>query len=118
MLHNLITNACLKIISTKSHLSLSPLFSPQNPNQLYKNKAKDFDFFEEVKKKRRNKMGLATMIWDLVPFAAMILVECTQVGVSTISKAAMRKGMSNFVFLVYYNALGTLILFPYFILRR
>ncbi|GMH13367.1 hypothetical protein Nepgr_015208 [Nepenthes gracilis] len=57
----------------------------------------------------------------VMPFAAMIMVECIEVGSTTISKAAMTKGMSNFVFVVYYNALGTAILAPFFIfhsLRR
>ncbi|GAB2276560.1 hypothetical protein Dimus_011280 [Dionaea muscipula] len=49
-----------------------------------------------------------------LPFSAMIMVECIEVGLTTISKAAMMKGMSNFVFVVYYNFLGTVILFPYF----
>ncbi|GAB2250685.1 hypothetical protein Droror1_Dr00016935 [Drosera rotundifolia] len=49
-----------------------------------------------------------------LPFSAMILVECIEVGLVTISKAAMIRGMSNFVFVVYYNALGTIFLLPYF----
>ncbi|ONI19474.1 hypothetical protein PRUPE_3G280900 [Prunus persica] len=53
-----------------------------------------------------------------VPFAAMVMVECAEVGVSTISKVAMSRGMSHFVFIVYYNALGTLMLLPYFIFQR
>ncbi|KAJ4839276.1 hypothetical protein Tsubulata_050011 [Turnera subulata] len=63
-------------------------------------------------------MGLATWISDMLPFVAMIAVECTDVGASTLSKAALAKGMSQYVSVVYYNALGTLILLPYFILRR
>lgn len=49
------------------------------------------------------------------PFMAMITVETVEVGLSTLSKAAMKQGMSNFVFIVYYNALGTLILLPLFL---
>lgn len=49
------------------------------------------------------------------PFVAMITVECIEVGLTTLSKAAMKQGMSNFVFIVYYNALGTLILLPLFL---
>ncbi|KAJ4833445.1 hypothetical protein Tsubulata_042924 [Turnera subulata] len=63
-------------------------------------------------------MGLTTWISDILPFVAMIAVECTDVGASTLSKAALAKGMSQYVSVVYYNALGTLILLPYFILRR
>ncbi|KAM2204065.1 hypothetical protein ACFX1S_023743 [Malus domestica] len=57
-------------------------------------------------------------VWGAVPFTAMVIVECAEVGVSTISKVAMSKGMSHFVFIVYYNALGTLLLLPFFIFRR
>ncbi|XP_068337058.1 WAT1-related protein At5g40240-like [Pyrus communis] len=57
-------------------------------------------------------------IWGAVPFTAMAIVECAEVGVSTISKVAMAEGMSHFVFIVYYNALGTLLLLPFFIYRR
>ncbi|XP_004304597.1 PREDICTED: WAT1-related protein At5g40240-like [Fragaria vesca subsp. vesca] len=63
-------------------------------------------------------MAVESRIWGAVPFAAMVLVEIAEIGVSTISKAAMSKGMSHFVFIVYYNALGTLLLFPYFIFQR
>ncbi|KAE8689314.1 putative Auxin-induced protein 5NG4 [Hibiscus syriacus] len=63
-------------------------------------------------------MGLSSYIWSAVPFVAMITVECTDVGISVISKAALSKGMSSIVSVVYYNALGTLILLPYFIFCR
>ncbi|GAB2276561.1 hypothetical protein Dimus_011282 [Dionaea muscipula] len=49
-----------------------------------------------------------------LPFMAMVMVEVIEVGFATISKAAMSKGMNNFVFVVYYNALGTAVLFPAF----
>ncbi|KAL9684107.1 hypothetical protein QQ045_021539 [Rhodiola kirilowii] len=51
---------------------------------------------------------------NLVPFAAMVASECLDVGLTTISKSAMSKGMSHFVFVVYSNALATLILLPIF----
>ncbi|KAK8497439.1 hypothetical protein V6N13_052973 [Hibiscus sabdariffa] len=63
-------------------------------------------------------MELSSYLWSAVPFVAMITVECTDVGISVISKAALSKGMSNVVSVVYYNALGTLILLPYFIFCR
>ncbi|GLT35478.1 hypothetical protein SLA2020_099270 [Shorea laevis] len=63
-------------------------------------------------------MGLTSYLWNAVPFVAMITVECTDVGLSVISKAALTRGMSNFVPVVYSNALGTLILLPYFIFFR
>ncbi|KAL5582513.1 hypothetical protein UlMin_014955 [Ulmus minor] len=51
-------------------------------------------------------------------FAGMIMVEFTDVGVTTISKAAMSRGMSSYVFVVYSNAFATLILLPFFIFYR
>ncbi|KAG5534962.1 hypothetical protein RHGRI_022919 [Rhododendron griersonianum] len=60
---------------------------------------------------------LAILIRNAAPFAAMMAVECTDIGISTLSKAAMTKGMSNFVFVVYANALGSLLLLP-FVLSR
>ncbi|XP_022740898.1 WAT1-related protein At3g28050-like [Durio zibethinus] len=63
-------------------------------------------------------MGLTSYIWNAAPFVAMITVECTDVGLSVISKAALTKGMSNIVSVVYYNALGTFILLPCFIFCR
>ncbi|XP_043723796.1 WAT1-related protein At3g28050-like [Telopea speciosissima] len=63
-------------------------------------------------------MALKLGLWDVVPFAVMVMVECAEVGITTLSKAAMLRGMNHFVFIVYYNALGTLILLPSFLLRR
>ena len=52
-------------------------------------------------------------------FAGMVIVECLDVGLTTLSKAAMSRGMSHFVFVVYSNALATLILIPSsFIIHR
>lgn len=63
-------------------------------------------------------MALASWLQNAIPFVAMVTVECTDVGLSVISKAALTKGMNKFVSVVYYNALGTLILLPYFLFRR
>ncbi|PON93347.1 Plant-drug/metabolite exporter [Trema orientale] len=60
-------------------------------------------------------MGMKSWLDGLVPFAAMVMVECLDVGLTTLSKAAMTKGMSHFVFVVYSNALATLIFLPLFI---
>ncbi|CAM8986722.1 hypothetical protein QQ045_006162 [Rhodiola kirilowii] len=53
-----------------------------------------------------------------IPYAAMVIVECGEIGVSTLGKASMATGTSEFVFVVYYNSLGVLIFLPYFILHR
>ncbi|KAK4846575.1 hypothetical protein QYF36_019372 [Acer negundo] len=63
-------------------------------------------------------MEMGSCLQNTVSFAAMVTVECTDVGLSVISKVAMTQGMNNFVSVVYYNALATLILLPYFIFRR
>ncbi|KAJ9677679.1 hypothetical protein PVL29_022579 [Vitis rotundifolia] len=55
----------------------------------------------------------------MVPIAAMVMMECLDVGLITLSKAAMSRGMNHFVFVVNYNALASLILFlPSFIFHR
>ncbi|GFS32637.1 nodulin MtN21 /EamA-like transporter family protein [Actinidia rufa] len=57
-------------------------------------------------------MGLKPFLVGVMPFAAMVMVESFDVGLTTLSKAAMTKGMSHFVFVVYSNAIATLILLP------
>uniref|UniRef100_A0A2N9HK19 WAT1-related protein n=1 Tax=Fagus sylvatica TaxID=28930 RepID=A0A2N9HK19_FAGSY len=54
----------------------------------------------------------------VLPFAAMVMLEVGNVGMATLGKAAMTSGLSNFTFVVYYNALGTFILFLYYIFQR
>ncbi|WJX88612.1 hypothetical protein P8452_70681 [Trifolium repens] len=50
---------------------------------------------------------------ECTPFAAMVIVECLDVGLTTLTKAAMStKGMNHFIFVLYSNALATLILLP------
>lgn len=46
------------------------------------------------------------------PYAGMVMAECAQVGLMIISKAAMSSGMTNFAFVLYSNALASLILLP------
>lgn len=57
--------------------------------------------------------GVKSMVAGLLPYAAMVTVESISVGISTLSKAAVDKGTSCFVFTVYSNALAALILLPY-----
>ncbi|KAI4336109.1 hypothetical protein L6164_014678 [Bauhinia variegata] len=64
-------------------------------------------------------MGLRKYVLESVPFVAMVMVESLDVGLTTLSKAAMSRGMSHFVFVVYSNALATFILLPFsFIFER
>ena len=44
--------------------------------------------------------------------AAMVLVKIFEVGLNTIVKSAISKGMSNFVFVVYSNAMAFFFLLP------
>lgn len=52
-----------------------------------------------------------------LPFVAMVMVECGEVGMITLGKAAMNDGLSNLVYVVYYNGLGTILLLPNFIIH-
>ncbi|KAI9175127.1 hypothetical protein LWI28_027786 [Acer negundo] len=58
-------------------------------------------------------MEVKSLLVGSVPFAAMVVAEVVDVGLTTLSKAAMSKGMSHFVFVVYSNALASLILLPF-----
>lgn len=58
-------------------------------------------------------MEVKKCLVDLLPFAAMVMIEIADVGLTTISKSAMSRGMSRFVFVVYSNTLGAIILLPY-----
>ncbi|OIT20527.1 PREDICTED: WAT1-related protein At3g28050-like [Nicotiana attenuata] len=44
--------------------------------------------------------------------ALLIIVCCLEVGLNTLNKAATNKGMSNYVFILYSNALALLVLLP------
>ncbi|GKV08565.1 hypothetical protein SLEP1_g20178 [Rubroshorea leprosula] len=48
----------------------------------------------------------------VLPFTAMITVECTNVGKTTLFKAATLKGMSYYVFVTYTYAIAALLIFP------
>uniref|UniRef100_A0A7N0U3A5 WAT1-related protein n=1 Tax=Kalanchoe fedtschenkoi TaxID=63787 RepID=A0A7N0U3A5_KALFE len=56
-------------------------------------------------------MGTESCFQNLLPFAAMVAATCIITGLKVISKAAMSRGMSHFVFIVYSNSLGTVLLF-------
>ncbi|KAL6960639.1 hypothetical protein U1Q18_038403 [Sarracenia purpurea var. burkii] len=49
---------------------------------------------------------------EVVPLTAMVTMECTNVGLNTLFKAATLKGMSYHVFVVYAYALAALLLLP------
>ncbi|KAF5730093.1 WAT1-related protein [Tripterygium wilfordii] len=63
-------------------------------------------------------MGLKSWLMAVLPFAAMVSLQFLDVGLTTLGKAAMSRGMSHYVFVVYSNALGTLLLLPSFFFNR
>ncbi|KAH1038597.1 hypothetical protein J1N35_040340 [Gossypium stocksii] len=59
------------------------------------------------------------MVWrwrycykDVLPFSAMVTMECINVGLNTLFKAATLMGMSYHVFVVYAYAIAALVLLP------
>ncbi|XP_062010074.1 WAT1-related protein At4g15540-like [Rosa rugosa] len=56
---------------------------------------------------------------DVLPFTAMIIVECINVGSGVFFKAAASRGLSYYVLIVYSYAIATILLLPLlFIFRR
>jgi hypothetical protein len=56
---------------------------------------------------------------DVLPFSAMVAVECLGMGLYTLFKAATLKGLSYYVFVAYSYAIATFVLLPLpFIFRR
>lgn len=49
---------------------------------------------------------------EVLPFAAMVAAECTTIGSSTVFKAAVSKGFSYHIFMLYSYAISTLVLLP------
>ncbi|KAJ4885372.1 WAT1-related protein [Raphanus sativus] len=55
---------------------------------------------------------------DVVPFTAMVAVECVMVGSNTLFKAATMRGLSFYVFVFYNYVVATLVLLPLSLLFR
>jgi hypothetical protein len=49
---------------------------------------------------------------DVLPFTALVTMECTNVALNTLFKAATSKGMSYHVFVVYAYAIAAIVLLP------
>lgn len=49
---------------------------------------------------------------ELIPFIVMVIMEGCTIGLTIFAKTAITNGMSPFVFIVYTNALATIVLFP------
>lgn len=67
-----------------------------------------------INKLQTQNMGLMEARWEnIVPFIAMALMEACTIALTILAKTALTGGMSPFVFIVYTNALGSLVLLPY-----
>lgn len=58
-------------------------------------------------------MGVGSKLGEVAPFTVMVIMEGCTIALTIMAKTVMSRGMSPFVFVVYTNALGTLILLPY-----
>ncbi|KAK6139239.1 hypothetical protein DH2020_027012 [Rehmannia glutinosa] len=57
--------------------------------------------------------GVKAVLGEVLPCAAMVVVEGCIIALTIMASTAMAKGMSPFVFVVYTNALGSISLLPY-----
>ncbi|KAJ7970879.1 WAT1-related protein [Quillaja saponaria] len=62
-------------------------------------------------------MRMGSVNDGVLPFTAMVMVEIGEVAMVTLGKAALKSGISNSVFVLYYNLLGIFILFIFFIFQ-
>ena len=81
-----------------------------------------FPFFFPPHCDRGKHMAMTSKAWswmeDVLPFVAMLMITCLDMSILTIVKAAMNEGMDSIVYIVYHNALGTLIILPFFIVHN
>ncbi|GAB4854796.1 hypothetical protein Ancab_023381, partial [Ancistrocladus abbreviatus] len=56
--------------------------------------------------------GRFWLLKDVLPFTVMVAMECSNVGLNTLFKAATMRGMSYYVFVVYSYAIAAFILLP------
>lgn len=49
---------------------------------------------------------------DVLPFSVLVSMECINVGLNTLFKAATQRGMNYHVFIVYIYAIAALVLLP------
>jgi hypothetical protein len=66
----------------------------------------------EVEREREREMRGRYCFKDVLPFTALVTMECINVGLNTLFKAATLKGMSYHVFVVYAYAIAALVLLP------
>lgn len=61
----------------------------------------------------QREMGMEAKLWEVVPFTMMLAIEGSTVGLTIMAKTAISRGMNQFVFVFYTNALSSIILLPY-----
>lgn len=89
--------------------------SPPKTNKIWSNSslAKCFPLLRTQLRHSKPRSGYPEMETKIAgPIVGMLMAECAQVGVIIVSKAAMSGGMSCLIFVVYSNALASLILLP------
>ncbi|GMI70744.1 Resistance to Phytophthora parasitica 1, Usually multiple acids move in and out Transporters 36 [Hibiscus trionum] len=52
-------------------------------------------------------------VGEMAPFTVMVIMEACTIALTILAKTAMTAGMSPFVFVVYANAVGSLLLLPF-----
>ncbi|XP_023531064.1 WAT1-related protein At1g70260-like [Cucurbita pepo subsp. pepo] len=58
-------------------------------------------------------MEVKKQIWGVVPFLAMVSLEGCTIALTIMAKTAITYGMTTFVFVVYTNAVASIVLLPY-----
>lgn len=66
-----------------------------------------------MREDREMSVRMRAAMAEMLPCAAMVLMEGAIIALTIMASTAMSRGMSPFVFVVYTNALGSLILLPY-----
>ncbi|KAJ0256296.1 WAT1-related protein [Hirschfeldia incana] len=56
---------------------------------------------------------MEVQVREFVPFVAMVIMEACTIALTILAKTAFTGGMSPFVFVVYTNALGSILLLPF-----
>ncbi|KAF3947572.1 hypothetical protein CMV_026311 [Castanea mollissima] len=57
-------------------------------------------------------MAMSYWYKNVLPFSAMVAVECSNIGIYIVFEVATLKGLSYYVFVFYSFAIATLILLP------
>ncbi|KAL8162116.1 hypothetical protein V2J09_013605 [Rumex salicifolius] len=81
----------------------------------------DMDYIasrEIVGEQRKSIMENSSLVWNSLPFVGMIAAQFVLIGSVTLAKASLMSGLSQYVYIVYHQALATIILIPWLLCRR